>query len=134
MRQAHRDTQVKFECQLCSTSTTFGRHDNLKLHLRRIHGVHPTRVVTKLECDLCGSSYATKPSLINHMKKAHIDLSARQPFQCSLCFKTFIMKYSLIDHLDAIHLKKFCCRICCGILGSRKTLKNHESRGNCQAN
>lgn len=130
----HLEAPLEIKCQLCSKLKTFSRQDNLKLHLKRIHGMDPngTEPMMRLECDLCGVIYVTKSSLKNHMKETHIDLSGRTIHKCSICTKQYFLKQSLIEHLYAVHLKKFCCRFCCKILGRPGTLKKHEDK--CQNN
>jgi len=138
MRTSHPELydKVLFECPICPSSVTFNRQDNLKLHLKRIHGiVHNAVKPQKFLCDLCSScnvTFLTKNSLISHMRKEHIEESrARKFFACAVCSKKFILKDSLVSHLNSFHLKKFLCRYCEKILGSKKTLAEHEARGKC---
>ena len=135
MRMKHpiMNKTVKFECHICLKSVTFGRKDNLNLHLRRIHGIrHKSSDQKNFLCDLCSDNvtFVTKSSLINHMRFVHITNS--QTFKCSLCSKLFKSKASLVAHLNSIHLKKFLCRYCNKSLGRETTLAKHEARGKCR--
>lgn len=127
---------AKFACHICPTLVTFNRRDNLSLHLRRIHGIPDSSetIQSRFQCDLCGGrnvTYVTKISLINHMKKEHMN-QIRKRLKCAVCSKIFHVKENLERHLNSIHLKKFLCRYCNKVLGSRKTLAEHEARGKCQ--
>lgn len=122
---------TKFSCHICSPIRTFTRNDNLTLHMKRIHGVSKKPRSQPMQCDDCGSTYATKISLIKHMKVVHLPQENIQEFKCRICPQGFKLKQSLIDHLNGIHLKKFCCQVCCKVLGSAKNLETHEQKGKC---
>lgn len=129
---SHSDLKVTFECLLCATLVTFSRHDNLTLHLKRIHGIVASKVTENaIYCDLCAVTFKTKISLIKHMKLIHLKIEQIVKLPCAVCSLKFSSKELLINHLNAIHLKKFCCRNCCKILGSARTLAKHEARGKC---
>jgi len=140
MRTSHPEVYkkiVKFECPICPTSRTFNRPDNVKLHLKRVHGLfHNAVKPNQFLCDLCSScnvTFLTKNSLISHMRQEHLKESReRKPFICAVCKKKFVLKDSLVKHLKSIHLKKFLCRYCEKILGSKANLAKHEARGKCR--
>lgn len=139
MRETHPQfpphPRVLFHCHICRF-VTFSRHDNLNLHLRRIHGIQNSlQIKSRLfYCDLCENvAFVTKPSLLNHMRKEHIKvLQRKENFRCIECSKPFMSKDTLTSHLSGVHMKKFLCRYCNKILGSQRTLKIHEKRRNCQ--
>lgn len=134
-RLDHALKPVRHKCDVCPNEVTFGRKDNLKLHLKRIHGIYQSKVQPSnlLSCDHCSVTYGTKIQINKHIKLNHLQDNPKKSFKCTICFQEYKLKEGLLRHLNGKHLKKFCCQFCCKALTSKKNLIKHEARGKCKA-
>ena len=81
-------TNRKYPCQLCPSQYTSGYQ--LKLHIMKSHDK-----TARFVCDICGSTYRDKSSIVKHLQKH----AKNYRFSCVICGKQFYAKYDLTRHL-----------------------------------
>ena len=91
-----------FICPQCDAVCS--RKDNLKSHLKKVHGVewHQPEVKKEkkeFECETCGSKYINSTKLQEHMAVHMND----RPFTCEYCRKTLKNTRSLRMHIVSMH-------------------------------
>jgi len=69
-------------------------------HLRKHRNEYP------YWCEICGSSFTTKWTRVNHMKMHAPKSKPSAPCMCHICSKSFNSKSSLTHHLNSVHVDK----------------------------
>lgn len=108
--ETSRKSLVRLKCSSCSA--TFGRRDNLNLHMKRVHGVQKGKLIMEedklLECGHCSTKFKAKLSLTKHLIDVHFPSLKHQTtsFKCHICNKEFRFSNSLKAHFDQFHVRK----------------------------
>ncbi|XP_055613042.1 PR domain zinc finger protein 5-like [Uranotaenia lowii] len=113
-------TSRKHVCPKCNRR--FVNRDLLIRHDKYAH--HERKSQMDFQCDHCESSFATKYTLREHVKRVHENV---MPFQCPTCGRAFAKKSSLKQHELNMHLveKAFKCAVCPAQFGIKALLQNH---------
>ena len=69
-------------------------------HLRKHRNEYP------YWCEICGSTFTTKWTRINHIKTHAPKSKPSTPCMCHICSKSFNSKSSLTHHLNSVHVDK----------------------------
>lgn len=96
---------IHFKTFLCETCfLKFSLQEHLKRHqLKQRHGVYATMPITKIECKLCTSSFATWIGYRKHLRFVH----SKNESRCDVCDKNFKNLPSIRRHMQ-IHIKTPC--------------------------
>jgi KRAB domain-containing zinc finger protein len=112
--------QAKSECLICSK--TFFCVGALKKHLDEAH--HGTFSCPHAACKQ--QKFASKNSLIEHLKSVHEGKKRSKKFQCDLCGLQIRDKFEVQKHMEShLKTKKFQCMRCGVWLRTQNTLNTH---------
>ena len=145
---SHSDARL-YKCQLCDK--TYKNKASLSLHnrshtgekvvceicqrpfrdpgdLRKHYNIHSE---TKMfQCDICGTSFRSKNTLLRHIKNKHSKTSMiERKFKCGECGKDFEYQSGLIQHMK-FHAatKEFECDQCSKSFKFKEWLEKHIAR------
>ena len=109
----------QYSCNYCDYQAI--RKDHLEDH-RWNH-----RSQDEIKCMECSKSFATRATLVRHVK--HIHLNIRQ-FECNLCGKSFYYSGVLKVHTEMVHVevKDQKCMECDKMFSHKNCLDNHVRR------
>lgn len=133
----------KFQCKLCARK--FQLKNNLRIHIKSHTKVglvncqycnqrfsdikykkkHEFRCKQSFECYLCKKSFPAFAILYGVHMRTHL---GKRPYHCKHCTKTFvsIRTYNLHVIGQHLHLYKFKCNICDGIIQKNKDVIAHR--------
>jgi len=108
---------TRFNCEQCDK--TFGRKDNLNVHINTIHLKQQN-----FSCEHCEYICGHKGSLKTHINTIHLK---KKNFKCDLCDYTCGQKCNLKKHINTVHLKQrnFKCDHCNESFGQNSHLNIH---------
>eukprot|EP00088_Acartia_fossae_P004585 TRINITY_DN11973_c0_g1_i1.p1 TRINITY_DN11973_c0_g1~~TRINITY_DN11973_c0_g1_i1.p1 ORF type:complete len:532 (-),score=107.87 TRINITY_DN11973_c0_g1_i1:32-1627(-) len=141
----HLSINCENACKICGQvfPTRYAQRD----HLFYVHGqvsvpITKKEVEEKFSCDQCDKVYHQKPSLINHVKKAHQktkdEMSENKPapappsFQCNECGKTLGSVQILANHMSLHKPPELPCPICGKLFHNKKYVDRHAKSAHVQ--
>lgn len=118
--QHFRSHSKKFSCETCSKK--FSIPYRLKVHqMNQRHGIYSSKLLVKLQCFLCPSSFATDVGLTEHQRHVHGESLSH----CDVCGKTYRNMRSIRRHIQ-LHAR-INCSICQGLI-RLKQIKEHMKK------
>ena len=85
-----------------------------------------TKILKEI-CDICGSKFQYRKSLLNHKRRSHGDDSMR--LQCKKCEMSFACMDSLTQHVKGVHEgQEFKCNLCGKVYRWRSSLSYHKKK------
>lgn len=110
------DEKLKvYNCTICAFKSKWLK--NVTRHVREKH------LRERYRCNLCGATFAGRPTLRDHIQYAH-----KAPLMCSVCNKTFKSKEGLNGH-EKQHRGEgnYKCHICDRVFLTKSHLDGHQN-------
>lgn len=116
--EMHKQVHIgkSFKCDVCGVA--FFYKGNLKIHIKNRHQVDD-QTIPRFQCEICGSKYRLRQSLLGHMK-------THTGYLCDFCGKALSSQSSLRAH-RRIHTgeKPVICNVCGKTFNTSSYLRVH---------
>ena len=113
--KVHNTSDKQFQCEQCESKFTLKQ--NLKFHIRRVHG-------PPLTCEHCGTLIKGLTSLRKHLLVMH---GEKMRYNCDICDAGFTVSYELQAHKKC-HTLVHQCDLCGKTFDKKSSLDYHIER------